>query len=156
MQKRSSLPTRRAQRYHERRAKARRRVVLLAAAGVSLLVIVSIVVLASRGDEKAAPPFVGSTLQITLGDYSIEGQLTAPAGNVRLQTVNAGGIRHNIGVRGGPISGDLQPGDVATIDIGSLAPGKYQLYCDLVGHVEKGMIADLIVTDSLPVGSTAA
>jgi plastocyanin len=76
----------------------------------------------------------------------IQGDLTAPAGNVRLQAINQGGIVHNLGIRGGPISGDMQPGKGFTLDVGSLAAGTYQLYCDIPGHVEKGMVANLVIT----------
>ena len=85
-------------------------------------------------------------MKVVLGDYLIAGDLTAPAGNVRLEAVNQGGIIHNVGVRRGPISGSMQPGGAFTIDLGSLAPGTYQLYCDIVDHVEQGMVADLVIT----------
>ena len=85
-------------------------------------------------------------MQLTLGDYSIEGNLTLPSGPVRLHAFNAGGLVHNVGIRGVAISGDIQHGKSFTLDVGVLAPGTYQLYCDIVGHVEHGMVADLVVT----------
>lgn len=91
-------------------------------------------------------PFGGTTLQLVLGDYVIQGDLTAPAGEVRLQAVNQGGIVHNVGVRGVAISGDMRPGRSFTLDVGTLAPGTYKLYCDISDHVAKGMVADLVVT----------
>jgi hypothetical protein len=83
---------------------------------------------------------------VVLGDYVILGNLTALAGRVRLQAMNQGGIIHNVGIRGGPISGDMRPGKGFTIDLGQLAPGTYELYCDIVGHVERGMVANLVIT----------
>jgi uncharacterized cupredoxin-like copper-binding protein len=113
--------------------------------GVALTVVLT-------GGQDAPPattaPFDGTTLKVILGDYLIAGDLTAPAGNVRLEAVNQGGIVHNVGIRRGPISGDMQPGRGFTIGLGSLAPGTYQLYCDIVGHVEQGMVADLVITGS--------
>jgi hypothetical protein len=105
----------------------------------------------SRGGTDTAPttvPFVGSTLNVVLGDYVIQGDLTAPAGEIRLQAVNQGGIVHNVGVRGVAISGDMQPGRGYTLDLGVLTPGTYQLYCDIPEHVAKGMVADLVVTEA--------
>jgi uncharacterized cupredoxin-like copper-binding protein len=32
------------------------------------------------------------------------------------------------------------------LDVGTLAAGEYELYCDLPGHVEAGMVAPLILT----------
>jgi len=104
-------------------------------------------VMSSSGGGTTKPaPFRGTTVQLTLGDYSIEGNLTIPSGPVRLQAFNAGGLVHNVGIRGVAISGDIQHGKSFNLAVGVLAPGTYQLYCDIVGHVEHGMVADLIVT----------
>jgi uncharacterized cupredoxin-like copper-binding protein len=109
---------------------------------------VLIIVTTSGGSDTPTTtvPFVGTTLNVVLGDYVIQGELTAPAGAVRLQAVNQGGIVHNVGIRRGPISGDMQPGRGYTLDLGSLAPGTYQLYCDIPDHVAQGMVADLTIT----------
>jgi hypothetical protein len=135
-------------RYQKQHAQARHKMI----AAITTLVLVMGVALAVvlTGGHDAPPattaPFDGTTLKVMLGDYLIAGDLTAPAGNVRLEAVNQGGIVHNVGIRRGPISGDMQPGRDFTIGLGSLAPGTYQLYCDIVGHVEKGMVADLVIT----------
>ena len=114
-----------------------------------MLVATVVVVVVSSASNDSAPPttiYAGSTVDVTLGDYVILGNLTAPAGRVRLQAMNQGGIIHNVGIRGGPISGDMRPGKGFTIDLGQLAPGTYELYCDIVGHVERGMVANLVIT----------
>ena len=98
------------------------------------------------GTTATTVPYVGTTLNVVLGDYVIQGDLTAPAGPVRLQAVNQGGIVHNVGIRGVAISGDMQPGGSYTLDAGTLAPGTYKLYCDIPDHVAKGMVADLVIT----------
>ena len=72
---------------------------------------------------------------------------------MRLQATNIGRDRHNVGVRGGPISGDLLPGASLTLDLGQMAPGTYELYCDLPKHVESGMTATLTITE--PTSTTA-
>ena len=135
----------RAQRVQQQKARTRHKVIA-AIVGVVLAVTVGVIVVMSSGGSTRPPPFHGTIVQLTLGDYSIEGNLTVPSGPVRLQAFNAGGLVHNIGIRGLPISGDIQHGKSFTVDVGVLAPGTYQLYCDLVGHVEHGMVADLIVT----------
>ncbi len=144
-----AYPSRRALRYQHRRDQVRHRVIAAVGAGLLVIVVVFVVVL-SKGDKATPPPaFVGSTLNLILGDYNIVGDLTAPAGAVRLQAVNQGGIDHNVGIRRGPISGTIKPGGSFTVDLGVLAPGTYELYCDIVDHVEQGMVADLVIT---PVG----
>jgi plastocyanin len=142
-----TYPSRRAQRYQQRKVRARHRIIA-AASTVVLVAGVALVVMVSGGDGKTetTTPFVGSTLNVVLGDFTIAGDLAAPAGDVRLQAVNQGAIVHNVGIRRGPISGDMQSGGTFTIGLGTLAPGTYQLYCDIVGHVESGMVADLVIT----------
>ena len=95
-------------------------------------------------------------MHIGLGDYTIFGDLTAPVGALRIEALNEGGIIHNVGIRGGPISADIRPGKSFTFDANVLTPGTYQLYCDIVDHVAKGMVADLIITDpsASPTSST--
>ena len=137
---------RRAQRVQQRKARARHKWIA-AIVGVVLAVTVGVIVVVSGGGGSTKPvPFEGTTLHLTLGDYTIQGDLTAPSGPVRLQAFNAGGLVHNVGIRGLAISGDMQRGKSFTLDVGVLAPGTYQLYCDIVGHVEHGMVADLVVT----------
>ena len=69
-----------------------------------------------------------------------------PAGPVRLAATNIGAIPHNVGIRGGPITTDLQPGASAELDLGELVAGSYELYCDVPDHAEQGMVASLVVT----------
>jgi hypothetical protein len=144
----SAYPSRRALRYQHRKDQARRRVIAIVAALLLVGVGIGIAVVSGGQADTTSTtvPFVGTTLNLVLGDYVIEGDLTAPAGNVRLQAINQGGIVHNVGIRGVAISGDMQPGRSFTLDVGSLAAGTYQLYCDIPEHVAKGMVADLVVT----------
>lgn len=111
-----------------------------------MLIALIVVVSGGEGKTETTTPFVGTTLNVGLGDYTIFGDLTAPAGAVRLQALNQGGIVHNVGIRRGPISGDMQPGGSFTIALGVLAAGTYELYCDIPGHVEQGMVANLVIT----------
>ena len=141
--------SRRAQRYEQRKARARNRVIAIVVGVLLVGAVVAIVAVVAGGSGTTATttPFSGTTLHIGLGDYTIFGDLTAPAGAVRIEALNQGGIIHNVGIRGGPISADIRPGKSFTFDAKLLTPGKYQLYCDIVGHVAKGMVADLIITD---------
>jgi len=143
-----TYPSRRELRYRERQNKARNRWIVVIVAVLVVAVGAAIVAVASGGGETAptTTAFNGTTLNVVLGDYVIQGDLTAPAGNIRLQAINQGGIVHNLGIRGGPISGDMQPGKGFALDVGSLAAGTYQLYCDIPDHVAKGMVANLVIT----------
>jgi uncharacterized cupredoxin-like copper-binding protein len=116
---------------------------LVMVAGIALVVGVSG---GGSGTTATTAPFVGSTVNLVLGDYSITGNLTVPAGNVRLQAINQGGIIHNVGLTGRGISGDIRPGGSFTLDVGTLTPGTYKLFCDIAGHEALGMVAKLVVT----------
>jgi manganese oxidase len=143
-----NYPSRRALRYQERKDRKRNRLIAIVGA-VVLVAAAGVIIATSSGGSDTTPttaPFLGTTLDVVLGDYVIQGDLTAPAGNVRLQAVNQGGIVHNVGIRRGPISGDMQPGGAFTIGLGTLAPGTYELYCDITDHVAQGMVANLVVT----------
>ena len=58
---------------------------------------------------------------------------------------NVGAIPHNVGIRGGPITPELAPRESAELDLGELVPGTYELYCDIVGHEDAGMVAPFTV-----------
>jgi sulfocyanin SoxE-like protein len=148
--------SRRAQRFQQRRVAARRKIIALVGGALFLALIVPIVLQVTDSGGAKPAQFAGSTLNLVLGDYTIVGDLTAPAGAVRLQAVNNGGIAHNVGVRRGPISANLETGESATVVLGVLAAGTYQLYCDIVNHVEQGMVADLIITEPISTSSVPA
>ncbi len=134
-------PSRREERYRQSKARDRRRLVGALGLAVAGAVVLGLIVASSGGGGDGA-----SVAQLTLGDFTITGDLDVAAGDVRLEAVNQGKVPHNVGLRGGPITSDLRPGETATLDLGQLTPGTYELYCDLSGHVERGMVATLTVT----------
>jgi Cupredoxin-like domain len=117
-----------------------------------LAAVVFIVMQVNKDDGDAQAPFVGSTIEVVLGDYTISGNLTAPAGEVRLHAVNNGGAPHDVGLRGGPMSNEMRPGLQTTVDLGTLAPGTYELYCNVEDHEARGMVAKLVIT--APISTT--
>ncbi len=145
---------RREERYRQQQARARRRVIIWTSVIVVLLVgaIVTIVAVTGGDDKSSTPAYAGSTVTVSLSEYKIAGNLQVPTGPVRIVATNIGGIVHNIGVRGVKISRNLARGESTTLDLGVLAPGTYELYCDVidstdnVSHVKKGMVAPLKVT----------
>ncbi len=90
-----------------------------------------------------------SDLDISLTEFAIDGELSAPAGEVVLNVVNAGAIEHNLAVRElGVQSNNLMSRGVDTLALGELEPGSYELYCSISGHEASGMVADLTITDA--------
>ena len=154
---------RREERYRQQQARARRRLI----GGISLIVVlivgvvVAIVALTGGDDKPSTPAYAGSTVTVSLSEYKITGNLQVPTGPVRIVATNIGGMVHNIGVRGVKISRNLARGESTTLDLGVLAPGTYELYCDVidsadnVSHVKKGMVAQLVVTPASPATSSS-
>ncbi len=120
------------------------------AASMTLVGVVAAAVATSGADAPTSA--VAADITLELGDYYITGDLEVPAGDVTLEAVNVGATPHNVGIRRGPISAQLLTGKRATLDLGNLTAGTYELYCDIPGHVEAGMVAPLVVT--APVATT--
>jgi Cupredoxin-like domain len=140
--------SRRARLQHRRDVR-RRNVTIVAVIGFVVVVGgVGLISIALDGGSSSTPEPVD--LHLKLGDYSISGELSVPAGDVRIEATNVGVVPHNVGIRRGPISGTLQSGKSLQLDLGNLAPGEYELYCDIPGHVALGMVAQLHVTEPVP------
>ena len=143
--------SRREERYLKQQRRKRLRIMI--ATGVVALAVVVVLVFAVGGSDTAKPAaFDGTVVKLTLSEFAITGNLTVPTGAVRLDSTNIGGVVHNVGVRGVKISRDIQPGENFILDVGVLAPGTYELYCDIINpvdktsHVSQGMVANLVVT----------
>ncbi|GJM36809.1 MAG: hypothetical protein DHS20C19_01760 [Acidimicrobiales bacterium] len=141
--------SRRAQRVQQRNRQQRQRRLLIGLSIALAIVIAGIVVMSLGGPDDTT-----RTVEISMVDFGFEGNLTVEAGDIELRATNAGAIQHNIGIRQGPISGHADPGDTITLELGEVPAGVYELYCDISGHVEQGMVAELLVTE--PVTETAS
>ncbi|MDH5291422.1 MAG: cupredoxin domain-containing protein, partial [Acidimicrobiia bacterium] len=116
-----------------------------AAALVALLFFGFIAVALAISDP--ATPAAATTVDVTLSEFAVEGALTAPAGDVNLNITNIGSATHNLVVRDLALtSGDISSGGNASLALGRLAAGTYQVFCSIPGHEASGMVADLVVT----------
>jgi manganese oxidase len=86
------------------------------------------------------------TANIELSEWAITGDLEVPPGELTITSSNAGTMAHNLVFENGPRSADLNAGDTVTLDVGSLEPGTYVIFCDIAGHRAAGMEARLVVT----------
>ena len=112
-----------------------------------LLVIALVPVLSDSGDSGVDA--ISSDLDISLSKLSIDGELSAPAGNVTLNVVNGGAIKHNLEVRElGARTSNMMSRGADTLVLGKLEPGTYELFCSISGHAESGMTAELVITDA--------
>jgi FtsP/CotA-like multicopper oxidase with cupredoxin domain len=109
---------------------------------------------ASGGEGASTGP---TTLGLTLSEFSIDGQLSAQPGDVSLLVTNNGSQQHNVAVREtGAVTPMLNTGENATLALGTLEAGSYELYCTVAGHAESGMVAPLEISDSAPAGGGEA
>ena len=126
----------------------------------SLLIItagfVAVAIYAINNDGSGSAP-VSSTLDINLEEFSITGDLVAPAGEVTLLVHNNGSMDHNLGVRElDLLTPNFGSGGTVSLELGELAPGEYTLYCEIAGHEAAGMVATLTVTGSGGGGEVAS
>jgi FtsP/CotA-like multicopper oxidase with cupredoxin domain len=121
--------------------------------GVGVITVVAVAVHHDQtGVQTAAAK--STTIPVTLSEFKISGNLTAPAGDVKLAVTNGGTVDHNLTVGdGSKKTAMLAAGSTQTIDLGTLPPGPVQLFCSVPGHKEAGMSATLTVTAG---GSSAA
>ncbi|MCP3990697.1 MAG: hypothetical protein GY724_16580 [Actinomycetia bacterium] len=103
----------------------------------------------SVGLGEAGSAGVGSgTIDVTLEEFAINGNFLAPAGDVTLEISNAGTVTHNVvATELGLRTVDLDIGGTATLSLGVLAPGDYELFCDITGHRDSGMVTTLTVVE---------
>ena len=107
---------------------------------------------AGGSSPTAAGAAPAQQLELTLADLKITPAMPeVPAGPVVVHVTNSGSQVHNLSFPAlGKDSGDIQPGQAATMDLGVLAAGTYDMVCTIAGHAAAGM------TGMLHVGSATA
>lgn len=115
------------------------------------LIAVFALALAVRSiDEHRAIPEGGSggggsgAVAVSLTEFKITpGPATVAAGG-SLEVSNDGTTVHDLTVEGNATP-ELAAGESATLDVSSLAPGTYEMYCQIAGHRDSGMETELTV-----------
>jgi plastocyanin len=82
---------------------------------------------------------------IFLGEMFIEGTLEVAAG-ATIPVANIGAVPHNLSVENGPKTPDINAGKAFELDLSTLAPGTYTVFCAIPGHRGGGMEAQLVIT----------
>jgi manganese oxidase len=130
------------------------------AVGVAVIALVlsgNKVATVEQGAGEAAGPVGPSTVQVTLSDYSIVlSPATIPAGPVRWEIKNTAATEHNAGISGLFVSKKLKKNQVQVIETPNLGAGTFEVYCDVPGHKDLGMVTKLTVTASGSETGTAA
>jgi len=93
----------------------------------------------------------GQTVNISETEYKLDpSEPTVQAGTVSFKTTNDGSITHNLEVEGPngeqELEPDLAPGQSGTLTVDLSQPGKYEFYCPIDSHRERGMEGEITVT----------
>jgi FtsP/CotA-like multicopper oxidase with cupredoxin domain len=99
-----------------------------------------------RSNDAEDEAKAASATAVSLTDFRINpASLTASADGL-LKVANDGAVVHNLTVRGEDLATpDLQGGESATLDVGGLDAGSYEVFCSIPGHEAAGMKGALVV-----------
>ncbi|MCL6642289.1 MAG: cupredoxin domain-containing protein [Candidatus Bipolaricaulota bacterium] len=99
-----------------------------------------------RGQQPSEPTV--QEISIVLKEWQIiPARVTIKAGKVRFVVKNQGTVDHGFEVEGADLEEEIDPfppGRTRTLEL-DLAPGTYEIYCQVPGHEELGMKGELIV-----------
>jgi len=117
--------------------------VTIAAAAATLLLTTGCV---ADPIEGAVPD--GADLVVVAEDIYFEpDRIEVPAGETRsVHLSNEGGIVHDLVLEDGWESGDVQPGQSITVELGPFT-GSTVAWCSIPGHRDAGMELEIVVTD---------
>jgi plastocyanin len=110
--------------------------------------VISIAAFTTGDDDESDTSAGGSSATTTasLTEFAIDPADISVAEGGSIAVTNDGSQVHNLAVVGEDLkTADLNGGESGTLDVSSLAPGEYELICDLAGHVEAGMKGTLTV-----------
>lgn len=89
----------------------------------------------------------GEQAMVSVKEFSITPASVGAGGS--LEVTDDGAIVHNLAIEGTElITPDIQAGESAVLELGDLAPGTYTMFCQIPGHRDAGMEAELTVTEA--------
>jgi len=126
-----------------------------AVTAVFALVIVAIIagVKGGGGSDDEASVATNAPVAVTVSEFKINpGTIEVPQGGT-IEVSNAGSMAHNVEVvKTDAATPDIPAGGSAALDVSSLAPGTYEVFCSVPGHKDSGMTAKLVISEG---GSSA-
>lgn len=131
-----------------------------AATSVFALIMVGVVAATSGGSGDGGGGSAAAAVapvNVSLAEFSITpATITVPEG-ATLQVSNDGTMIHNLAVLDTDLlTADLPAGGTESLDLSSLAPGTYEVFCTIPGHKDSGMVGTLeIVPEGTEVAAAA-
>ena len=129
-----------------------------AATSIFALLMVGVVAIsASGGSSSSDSEAVAAPVDVALTEFAINpAAIVVPLGG-SINVSNNGTMDHNVSVVDTAIkTADLKAGATEKVDLSSLEPGEYELFCAITGHKDSGMTATLTITDGSAAGAAAA
>jgi len=104
----------------------------------------------SASPASSSPAAEGTAVTVKETEYKLAlSQPTFTPGTYTFTAQNDGGTTHALEIEGPGIeeqaTGSLSPGDSASLTV-TLQSGKYELYCPVDGHRDRGMETDITVS----------
>ena len=95
-----------------------------------------------------------TVVEVSLSEWAITPNMLRPAaGEVILRVTNDGAMVHNLSIPSlGKKTADLAPGATEELDLGTVAAGAYDMFCDIAGHAASGMTGQLMVGEGSGAG----
>jgi FtsP/CotA-like multicopper oxidase with cupredoxin domain len=129
------------------------------AISVFALLMVAVVAANKSGSNSTAGGEGTATVAIALSEFKLSpSAISVPKGG-SIEVTNNGSLAHNLAVTDTPLkTPDIDAGGTATLDVSSLAPGTYEIYCAVPGHKDSGMVGQLTIIegDAASAGTGAA
>ena len=120
------------------------------AVATSIFALLMVAVVAVRGNDSSATDSAGASapVAVALSEFAISpSDVTVPLGG-SLAVTNNGTVEHNVTITDTSVkTANLAAGATETLDVSSLEPGQYEIFCSIPGHKDSGMTGTLTVTD---------
>ena len=126
----------------------------VAVAAIAVILVGIVAVVTDEENRPAATSGEAAPVPVSLTEFSIDGDLEVPTGG-SLDVVNDGSVVHDLAVAGTDLATpEINGGESATLDLGSLEPGDYEVFCQIPGHADSGMRAPLTISDDAAASGT--
>ena len=118
------------------------------ATSIFALVMVGVVAISSSGSSGSGDAAAAAPVDVALTEFAITPAAVVVTKGGSLNVTNNGTMPHNVSILDTAIkTADLGAGESAPLDVSSLDPGQYEIFCAIPGHKDSGMTGTLTITD---------
>ena len=122
-----------------------------------IALIAAIVVDRNGGGSSTVAAAAAPAASVSLTEFAISPEMISATTSGGLDITNSGNVAHDLAVQDTDVaSATIDPGQSAHLDLSSLAPGTYTIYCQIAGHADAGMKAMLHLSSGSGATATAS